>query len=201
MADNDRPAALLLAIHPDILLPGEKETGPLTAFAQDTHPETIMSREFRLDDEVYAIGRDDSRCQIRIRSYRLDISRYHATIRRENRQYLLEDHSAHGTFLNGQKLHRQSHPLAPYDVIGLATAVEMLRFVEHKAVPTLPEPLSERETEVLLLIADGLSTKEMARRLAISENTVKSHVMKIMAKLNVANRIQAVNQARKLRLI
>ena len=57
--------------------------------------------------------------------------------------------------------------------------------------PTSPERLTERETEVLQLLADGRSNKEIARQLQIAETTVKSHVKSIMQKLDVASRTQA----------
>lgn len=59
----------------------------------------------------------------------------------------------------------------------------------------LAEPLSDRETEVLSLIAEGLSNKIIAYRLNISEHTVKTHVTAILAKLGAASRTEAVAQA------
>ena len=59
----------------------------------------------------------------------------------------------------------------------------------------LAEPLSEREIEVLDLIAEGLSNKLIAYRLGISEHTVKTHVASILAKLGAASRTEAVSQA------
>jgi len=53
------------------------------------------------------------------------------------------------------------------------------------------EPLTERETEVLRLLAQGLSNQEIARTLIIGEQTVKSHVSHILAKLGVPSRTQA----------
>jgi len=53
------------------------------------------------------------------------------------------------------------------------------------------EPLSERENEVLHLLAAGMSNKEIAAALVITEKTVKAHVSHILAKLGVASRTQA----------
>ena len=65
----------------------------------------------------------------------------------------------------------------------------------------LAEPLSERELEVLHLIAEGLSNQEIAQRLFLSVPTVKWHATHIYGKLGVANRTQAVAQARALGLL
>jgi DNA-binding NarL/FixJ family response regulator len=55
----------------------------------------------------------------------------------------------------------------------------------------LPESLTFREVEVLRLLADGLSNKEMAAKLAISEHTVKFHVASVMGKLGAGSRTEA----------
>lgn len=61
--------------------------------------------------------------------------------------------------------------------------------------------LSPRECEILALLASGQSNKEMARSLAISPNTIKTHVARVYGKLEVARRVQAIEKARWLRLI
>jgi DNA-binding CsgD family transcriptional regulator len=61
--------------------------------------------------------------------------------------------------------------------------------------------LTPRELEVLELVAAGLSNKEMAERLFVSENTVKTHCSRVFDKLGVGRRTQAVQAARTLRLI
>ncbi|MBB6694686.1 AAA family ATPase [Cohnella xylanilytica] len=65
----------------------------------------------------------------------------------------------------------------------------------------LDEPLTDRELEVLSLLAKGLSNKEIAERLIISSGTVKVHVRNIFAKLKVNRRINAIAQATELKLL
>ena len=62
----------------------------------------------------------------------------------------------------------------------------------------LVEPLSERELDVLRLVADGMSNGEIAERLVVSVGTVKTHVHSIIEKLGVSSRTQAVAKAREL---
>ncbi len=65
----------------------------------------------------------------------------------------------------------------------------------------LVEPLSERELEILALIARGASNKEIADQLFIAEGTVKNHVTHILGKLGVRDRTQAALKARELGLL
>jgi LuxR family maltose regulon positive regulatory protein len=76
-----------------------------------------------------------------------------------------------------------------------------------EVAPTLPqiqamiEPLSERELEVLRLIAAGLSNREIAQELVIAISTAKTHINNIYRKLDVSSRTQAVARARELNLL
>jgi DNA-binding NarL/FixJ family response regulator len=78
-------------------------------------------------------------------------------------------------------------------------AARLLRQVS--GTPALPESLTERELEVLRLLAKGRQNKEIASELVISERTVKFHVSAILAKLAVGNRTEAVSKAAQLGLI
>jgi DNA-binding CsgD family transcriptional regulator len=69
----------------------------------------------------------------------------------------------------------------------------------RKAVATLG--ISERELELLGLLAEGCSNKEIARRASISVNTVKTHLSNLYGKLDVSRRTQAVRRARELRIL
>jgi ATP/maltotriose-dependent transcriptional regulator MalT len=65
----------------------------------------------------------------------------------------------------------------------------------------LAETLSEREQEVLRLLAAGMRNNEIASALVVSTNTVKAHIKQIYRKLGVNDRVQAVNAARQRRLV
>jgi LuxR family maltose regulon positive regulatory protein len=72
---------------------------------------------------------------------------------------------------------------------------------DKNANAALPDPLTPRELEVLSLLAEGLSNNDIARRLVITEGTVRGHLNKIYGKLSVENRVQAVKLAQSLKLL
>ncbi|MGO4220946.1 response regulator [Lysobacter sp. TAF61] len=64
-----------------------------------------------------------------------------------------------------------------------------------------PDPLTERETEILRLMAGGFSNKEIANSLGVAEGTIKNHVSNILSKLGVRDRTRAVLKAFELQLV
>ena len=75
-------------------------------------------------------------------------------------------------------------------------ATKLMQHVSGRtALPLLPEPLTEREMDVLNCLAQGRSNKEIAAQLSISERTVKFHMSAILGKLNAANRTEALTLA------
>src|SRR5947207_2909126 len=75
------------------------------------------------------------------------------------------------------------------------------RLMQVVSTPESPEALTERETEVLRLMAQGQANKEVARSLNISEKTVKVHVSNILSKLGVQSRTQATLYAIRVGLV
>jgi NarL family two-component system response regulator LiaR len=82
-------------------------------------------------------------------------------------------------------------------------SAELMRSLASISAPEQPagSDLTEREREVLVLMAEGLTNAGIARKLFISETTVRFHVSNVLAKLGVANRTEAVRLAIKNRLI
>jgi len=96
--------------------------------------------------------------------------------------YLLKDTQA-------ADLRRAIKAAAAHQVqLSPAVAAQLMREVR---VPEHPPVLTERETDVLRLIADGQSNKAIAQALNLGEETVKSHVSRILSKLSVTSRTQA----------
>jgi LuxR family transcriptional regulator, maltose regulon positive regulatory protein len=89
-------------------------------------------------------------------------------------------------------------------LLGIIESEERLRQVKNaKRVQVLASPmfLSQRELEILRLVAAGLSNGQIADRLIISPGTAKRHVHNIFEKLNAGDRLHAINRARELKLI
>ncbi|MDG0795163.1 response regulator transcription factor [Cohnella ginsengisoli] len=61
--------------------------------------------------------------------------------------------------------------------------------------------LTSREVDILRLMGEGLSNKQIAFQLSITEGTVKTHVINVYGKLQVNKRVQAINKAKELQLL
>jgi DNA-binding NarL/FixJ family response regulator len=76
-----------------------------------------------------------------------------------------------------------------------AKVLDRLRSHEQAPTPELPMPLSDTQLEIVRLISIGLSNREIAARVHLSENTIKSHVQEVFRKLGVDNRVEAALRA------
>ncbi|GAB3633041.1 response regulator transcription factor [Microbacterium shaanxiense] len=190
----------ILDIQPDITVVGEAATGAeaLTA-ASDLRPDVILMDVQMPDmDGIEATRRivadDEVRAAIAIVT----------TFDRDDYLFAALDAGASGFLLkNGtpEDLVTAVRVLSAGDGM---LAPEVTRRVMQRYASTAPEaaetatanvlaePLTERETEVLALVAEAMSNAEIAARLFIGEATVKTHVSRILQKLGARDRVQAV---------
>jgi NarL family two-component system response regulator LiaR len=100
--------------------------------------------------------------------------------------YLLKDSEPAELVEAIHQVHRGEPSLPP------SIAQKLLKELRRpSARPPTPDPLTDREMEVLRMVAKGLTNPEIAERLAITEATVRTHVSNILSKLHLANRVQA----------
>jgi NarL family two-component system response regulator LiaR len=106
--------------------------------------------------------------------------------------YLLKDSDSEDLVRAIRHVHRGESSLDPK----IARKVLREMWAEPRPEPDTAqddavEPLTEREVEVLKLVAQGLSNEEIAQQLVVAERTVRTHVSNILGKLHLANRTQA----------
>ena len=89
--------------------------------------------------------------------------------------------------------------ISPSMAVKLIDEFKQMARVDREQVPTLR--LTERELEVLRLVAKGMNNREIAQELYISENTVKNHVRNILEKLQLHSRMEAVMYAVREKLL
>lgn len=181
----------LLATEPDIKVVGEAEHGrEAIAKAEDLRPDVIlMDLVMPKMDGIEAIRRITAhRPEVRIlvlTSFAADDKVFPA-IKAGALGYLLKDSGPQELVRAIRQVYRGESSLSP------AIARKVLQEISRPpARPLTPEPLTDREVEVLQLIARGRSNREIADELVISEATVRTHVSNILGKLQLASRTQA----------
>ncbi|MGW9351625.1 response regulator [Nocardiopsis flavescens] len=107
--------------------------------------------------------------------------------------FLLKDAPIHELIAGVRTVARGEALLAPAVTRRLIGEYALrIRPADPAPAAAAPEPLTGREREVLLLMAEGLSNGEIAERMTVAHETVKTHVSRILAKLGLRDRVQAV---------
>ncbi|MEE4294725.1 MAG: response regulator transcription factor [Xanthomonadales bacterium] len=180
-ADGSEAIEMIPEVNPDVVLldmrmPGKSGMDVLKELSErDALPPTIILTTFD-DDELVLAG-----------------------IRYGARGYLLKD-VALADLVNAVK-----KVAAGESIVKPAITQRLLKGLEHMhnefSSLEQPDPLTDRETEILRLMAGGYSNKEIANSLDVAEGTVKNHVSNILSKMGVRDRTRAVLKALELGLI
>jgi DNA-binding NarL/FixJ family response regulator len=193
-----RGLTMLLGVESDIEVVGEAADGvSAAALAASTQPDVVlmdvrMPRQTGI--EACAALKDAApKARIIMLTVSDDEADLYDAVKSGASGYLLKDSSieevaqAIRVVADGQSL------ISPSMAIKLLDEFKQMARTDRQAVPT--PRLTERELEVLRLVAQGLNNREIAKQLFISENTVKNHVRNILEKLQLHSRMEAVMYA------
>ncbi|GLX20727.1 response regulator [Streptomyces sp. NPDC004126] len=181
--DGRQAIAQVAALRPDVVLMDIRmpEMNGLEATRQivaaDTDAKVLVLTTFDLDEYVYQ------------------------ALRAGASGFLLKDASARQLAEGVRVVAAGEALLAPSVTKRLISEFSKLSEVQRAADPSGVSELTERETEVLVLIAQGLSNGEIADRLLVAESTIKTHVSRILVKLGLRDRTQAAVYAYETRLV
>ncbi|MGW7521010.1 response regulator [Streptomyces sp. NPDC054796] len=167
LAGRERPDVVLM----DIRMPGVNgiaATARILEAAGEPRPRVLVLTTFDLDEYVYE------------------------ALRAGASGFLLKDTGPQRLLAAVAAVAEGDTLFAPSVTRRLVEAYARRQDPEHAAPPEVLEALTGRETDVLRLVAGGLSNPEIADRLVITESTVKTHLNRTMAKLNLGSRAQAV---------
>jgi DNA-binding NarL/FixJ family response regulator len=188
---------MFLALDPELEVVGEAANGrEAVQAARELHPDVVlMDLLMPVMDGIAAIGAiraELTDVEVIALTSVLEDEKVVGAVRAGAIGYLLKD-------TESDELCRAIKAAAAGQVqLSPGAAARLMREVR---LPESPETLTERETDVLRLMAQGLANKEIARHLVIGEKTVKTHVSNILAKLGVPSRTQAALYAVRIGLV
>ncbi len=186
-----RGVRALLETEPDIEIVGEAENGEAALRLMRTlRPEVVlldlvMPRMDGIEVIRQAVREALSARILVLTSFAADDKVFPA-IKAGALGYLLKDSAPEELLRAIRQVHRGESSLSP--TIARKLMQELAR---PSDLPPTEEPLTERELEVLRLVAQGLSNQQIADKLIVSEATVRTHVSNILSKLHLASRTQA----------
>lgn len=181
----------LIASEPGMELVGEATNGAeAISLARALQPDVIlMDLIMPVKNGLEAINeikRRDPQISILVLTSFAEEDKVFPAIRAGALGYLLKDTAPDQLLRAIYDVHRGESSLHP------SIALQLIREINQPSdLPPAPDPLSQRELQVLRLLAQGLTNQEIADRLVISEWTVRTHVRNILGKLHLANRTQA----------
>lgn len=181
----------LLQRIPDVVVLGEAADGAeAVEQAQALRPDVVLLdlRMPRMDGvaAIKAIKADNPQARILVLTSYDDDDSVFSAIKAGAQGYLLKDSHPEQLVQAIHDVYKGASALHP------SIARKVLQELNRPpSLPPVEQPLTERELEVLQLVAQGLPNSEIARRLVIGERTVATHVRNILAKLHLASRTQA----------
>lgn len=196
----------LLSIYPELEIVGEAANGQeALQQAESLHPDVVlMDLRMPVLDGVTATRRlKETRpsCRVIILTTFDDDEYVFDGLRAGAVGYLLKDVSSEKLVEAIRTTARGDSFLQPNIAAKLVAEFARMNESPTSQAQQLVDPLSQRELEILALVAEGASNKEIGAKLFIAEGTVKNHVTNILSKLGVRDRTQAALHARELGLI
>jgi DNA-binding NarL/FixJ family response regulator len=191
-----------LVLLPDVEVVGEAATGTqVVDLVDDVHPDVIVMDvqmpEMNGIEATRRIVQKNEHVRILVLSMAEDDDSVFAAMRAGARGYLLKGSDK-------DDIVRAIRSVASGDaVFGPALADRISHFFSSRAGSVAREAfprLTDRESEVLQLVAQGANNAQIARRLTISQKTVRNHVSNILVKLQAADRSEAIVRARQVGL-
>jgi DNA-binding NarL/FixJ family response regulator len=197
----------LLSVRPELDVVGEASNGREAVEAAGRLKPDVVLMDLRMPvlDGVGAtriLRQENPECQVIVLTTFDDDEHIFEGLRAGAAGYLLKDVSSDQLVEAIQAAAKGNSFLEPS--VAAKVIAEFARLTEQSSASKehiLVEPLSDRETEILMVVATGASNREIADRLFIAEGTVKNHLTHILGKLGVRDRTQAVLRAKELGLI
>jgi len=197
---------ILLELEPDLQIAGEADNGEAALRAYDELRPDVVLMDVRMPgmDGVEATWRLRERwpeARIVILTTFDDDEYVFEGLRAGALGYLLKDVSGHDLAQAVRTVAAGGALIQPSVAAKVVAEFARIAPPARAAGAGLAEPLSAREIEILRLLSDGLTNRQIAERLCLAEGTVKNHVTDILAKLGARDRTQAALRARELGLI